>query len=186
MSKSAEAKAFSVYETAAGFGVVAAGDAGIVAHHLPYGTTSAAEALELVAAMHPAADGESALTATAAAQLRRYFSGEKTAFDFPLDLDCFTEFQRGVYRAVAGIPYGIVMSYADVAAACGSPKAARAIGAAMARNPLPILIPCHRVVASNGLLTGFTAPGGLDSKRELLMMEGALFNARGGVQRTVF
>ena len=174
----------TIYEPAAGFGLVAANDTGLVAHNLPYGAPSLGDALELAATRHPQAKGESPLAKEGATLLVRYFAGERVAFDLPLALDAFTPFQRSVYRTVAGIPYGTVLSYLEVAAACGSPKGARAIGGAMARNPLPILIPCHRVVGKSGVMTGFTAPGGVASKRELLLMEGAVFTASGGLLRT--
>jgi methylated-DNA-[protein]-cysteine S-methyltransferase len=175
------ANACSIYESAVGFGAVLANDEGVVAHHLPYGVTSAAEARLLVAETHPLALAESPLTIRAAEILVRYFAGEKVRFDLPMALNNCTAFQREVYRVVAGIPYGTALSYAEVAAACGSPKGARAIGGAMAKNNLPIIIPCHRVVGTSGVLTGFTAPGGLASKRDLLLMEGAIFDAKGGL-----
>jgi methylated-DNA-[protein]-cysteine S-methyltransferase len=181
MKNYASATACSIYQTAAGFGALVANDAGLVAHHLPFGASTAAAALELVARIHPFAAGESSLTSTGAELLTRYFAGERVAFDLPLELDEFTHFQKAVYLIVAGILYGKAMSYAQVAAACGCPKGARAIGGAMARNPLPVLVPCHRVVGISGVMTGFTAPGGVASKRDLLSMEGAVFNARGGL-----
>ena len=181
MKHHAVATSCSIYQTPAGFGALAANDAGLVAHHLPFGAASLAAALELVAELHPGVAGANRLTTTGAELLTRYFAGDRVAFDLPLDLGGFTEFRIAVYRMVAGIPYGTALSYAEVAAACGSPKGARAIGGAMAANPLPILIPCHRVVGMSGVMTGFTAPGGVDSKRELLSMEGAVFDARGGV-----
>jgi len=183
MKHHAIATACSIYQSAAGFGILAANDNGLVAHNLPFGATSARAAHDLSATLHPQAKEESLLTREGAALLARYFGGERVAFDLPLDLEEFTPFQRSVYRVVAGIPYGTALSYLEVAAACGSPKGARAIGGAMARNPLPILIPCHRVVGASGVMTGFTAPGGVASKRELLLMEGAAFDARGGVLR---
>ena len=182
MKHFASATACSIYQTPAGFGALAANDAALVAHHLPFGATSAAAALELVAEIHPLAKKESSLTRSGAALLVRYFAGEPVLFDLPLELDQFTEFRQAVYRMVAGIPYGTALSYAEVAAACGCPKGARAIGGAMAGNPLPVLIPCHRVVGVSGVMTGFTAPGGVASKRELLLMEGAIFDARGGLR----
>lgn len=181
MKNYAIATACSIYETSAGFGALAANEAGLVAHHLPFGATSAAAAWQLVAKSHPLASGESSLTTTGAELLARYFAGERVVFRLPLHLEGFTEFRKAVYRAVAGIPYGTALSYAEVAAACGCPKGARAIGGAMAANPLPILVPCHRVVGASGIMTGFTAPGGVASKRELLQMEGALFDVRGGL-----
>jgi len=183
MKNHATATSCSVYRTGAGFGILAANDNGLVAHHLPFGAGSADAAHGLVAALHPQAKGESTLTGAGARLMIRYFAGERVAFGLPLDLEGFTRFQRLVYRIVADIPYGAALSYLEVAAACDSPKGARAIGGAMARNPLPILIPCHRVVGATGVMTGFTAPGGVVSKRELLSMEGAVFDARGVVLR---
>lgn len=172
MKNIAVATAYSIYESPAGFGVVTASEAGLVAHHLPFGVSSCAEAREVAATIAPEAKGESELTRAAAGLLAGYFAGGKVVFDLPLDLDGFTPFQKEVYRVVAGIGYGSVLSYAGVAALCGSPKGARAVGGAMAKNRLPILIPCHRVLGATGSLTGFTAPGGVDSKRQLLLMEG--------------
>jgi len=170
MKHHATATAFSIYRAASGFGLLAASENGLVAHHLPFGAPSVGDALELAATVHPRATGESPLTREGAGLLSRYFAGERVAFDLPLDLQGFTPFQVAVYRTVAGIPYGTVLSY-------------RAIGGAMAKNPLPVLIPCHRVVGASGVMTGFTAPGGVDSKREILLMEGVLFDTRGGVLR---
>ena len=180
--KNYAATACSIYQTSAGFGALAASDVGLVAHHLPFGANSAAAALELVAKFHPLATAENSLTAKGAELLARYFAGERMIFTLPLQLGGFSQFRQAVYRMVAGIPYGTALSYAEVAVACGCPKGARAIGGAMAANPLPILIPCHRVVGVSGVLTGFSAPGGVASKRELLIMEGALFTARGALQ----
>lgn len=183
MKNHATATAWTMYETAAGFGLLVANDNGLVAHHLPYGARSAGDALEIAVTLHPQAKGESALTRDGADLLVRYFAGERVSFNLPLDLEGFTPFQKSVYQVVAAIPYGTVLSYLEVGAACGSPRGARAIGGAMARNPLPILVPCHRVVGSSGVMTGFTAPGGVDSKRELLSMEGVIFNISGAAVR---
>lgn len=183
MKHQTSATAWTMYETSAGFGLVAASGKGLLAHHLPYGAKSEGDALEIAATLYPQARGENDLTRNAAVLLESYFEGERTALDLPLDLEGFTPFQQAVYRVVAAIPYGTVLSYLEVAGACGSPRGARAIGGAMARNRLPIIVPCHRVVGASGVMTGFTAPGGIDSKRELLLMEGVIFNARGGVTR---
>jgi len=101
-------------------------------------------------------------------QIVDYLEGERKVFDLPLEIHG-TPFQKKVLRLVASIPYGKVMTYAAVAAAIGRPGAARAVGSANARNDLPLVIPCHRVVASGGL-GGYG--GGLDLKRRLLEMEG--------------
>jgi len=179
MKNKVTATACSIYQSAAGFGIVAANDSGLVAHHLPFGAHSAAEALELAATLHPQAVAESSLTREAVAVLARYFAGERVTFELPLQLEGFTRFQKSVYSVVAAIPYGTVLSYLQVALHCGCPGGARAIGGAMARNPLPIMIPCHRVVATSGVMTGFTAPGGVASKRELLSMEGVELDRTG-------
>jgi methylated-DNA-[protein]-cysteine S-methyltransferase len=102
--------------------------------------------------------------------LRRYFEGESITFDEPLDPTIGTEFQRRVWRLTRDIPRGQTRTYGQLARVVGSPGAARAVGQTMARNPWPILVPCHRVLGSDGSLTGFGA--GLDMKRKMLQMEG--------------
>lgn len=102
-------------------------------------------------------------------RLRIYFSGHKATFPDGLDLSAATSFQGEVWEAARLIPYGETRSYAWVAERIKRPKAARAVGQALSRNPLPIIIPCHRIIASNGRLGGFT--GGLEMKRELLSLE---------------
>lgn len=105
---------------------------------------------------------------TAKQQLTEYFSGQRREFDLPLDPDG-TEFQMAVLNALTEIPYGATASYGEIAKAIGRPKASRAVGAANGRNPLPIIIPCHRVIGSNGDLTGFG--GGMAAKKALLNLE---------------
>lgn len=101
-------------------------------------------------------------------QLRAYFKGELHHFDLPL-APVGTDFQRKVWEALQAIPYGEVASYGEIAAAIGNPKAVRAVGGANARNPIPVIIPCHRVIGSDGSLTGFG--GGLTTKQRLLDLE---------------
>ena len=110
----------------------------------------------------------SGLVALALGQIAEYLNGTRHEFDLPLDLRG-TEFQRRVWSAVAGIPYGQRRTYAQVAQAIGKPLAVRAVGAANGANPLPLIVPCHRVLGSDGSLTGYG--GGLDVKRKLLEME---------------
>jgi methylated-DNA-[protein]-cysteine S-methyltransferase len=93
--------------------------------------------------------------------------------DVPLDERAIDDFRRAVYAATRDIPAGTTRSYGEIARAIGRPDGARDVGAALARNPFPIIVPCHRVVAANGALTGFSAPGGLDTKRRMLELEGA-------------
>ena len=101
-------------------------------------------------------------------QLAEYFAGDRKDFDLPLQLSG-TEFQVQVLEELQKIPYGETTSYGDIATRIGRPKAVRAVGAANGRNPLPIVIPCHRVIGSSGDLTGFG--GGLDLKEALLRLE---------------
>ena len=101
-------------------------------------------------------------------QLKEYFSGKRTTFDVALK-PTGTEFQNKVWKALRKIPFGVVKSYSEIAKVIGLPKASRAVGAANGRNPLSIIVPCHRVVGLNGKLTGFA--GGLEVKQILLNLE---------------
>jgi methylated-DNA-[protein]-cysteine S-methyltransferase len=113
-------------------------------------------------------DDDDPVLARAAAQLTDWFAGRRRAFDVPLDL-VGTEFQRRAWTALTAIPYGSTTTYGDLAAAQGDRRRARAVGAANGRNPVPIVLPCHRVIGADGSLTGFG--GGLDVKRYLLDLE---------------
>jgi len=104
-------------------------------------------------------------------ELEEYFAGQRREFTFPLDLRG-TDFQLACWRALLAIPYGETRTYADIARAVGRPTAFRAAGMANNRNPIAIVVPCHRVIASDGTLCGYG--GGLDVKRKLLELEGAL------------
>lgn len=101
-------------------------------------------------------------------QLQEYFAGTRKDFDLPLNING-TEFQVSVLEALRDIPYGETVSYGEIARRIGRPKAVRAVGAANGRNPIPIVVPCHRVIGSSGDLTGFG--GGLDTKEALLRLE---------------
>jgi methylated-DNA-[protein]-cysteine S-methyltransferase len=105
-------------------------------------------------------------------QLDEYFEGKRREFELELDLRPAREFGRAVLEQLAHVPYGEVTTYGTLAARAGSPRAARAVGTVMNRNPVPIVLPCHRVVGSTGSLVGYG--GGLDRKRRLLELEGAL------------
>jgi O-6-methylguanine DNA methyltransferase len=104
-------------------------------------------------------------------ELEEYFAGRRRKFSFPLDLRG-TEFQLACWRALVAIPYGETRTYADIARAVGRPQGFRAVGMANNRNPVAIVVPCHRVIASDGTLCGYG--GGLDTKHKLLQLEGAL------------
>ncbi len=140
--------------------IVARADA-IVGVYLP----SHANAPELdsrLESQHP-------LLREAATQIEGYFAGRRRSFDLPLAAEG-TAFQREVWAALATIPFGEICSYAELAALVGRPNASRAVGAANGRNPLSIIVPCHRVVGADGSLTGYA--GGLEAKRWLLAHEG--------------
>lgn len=114
-------------------------------------------------------EGRDSVVDQAARELREYFDGERHEFDIKLEA-AGTDFQRQVWAALRGIPFGETRSYRDIAEGIGRPGAVRAVGAANGANPLPIVVPCHRVIGANGTLTGFG--GGLDTKRQLLALEG--------------
>jgi methylated-DNA-[protein]-cysteine S-methyltransferase len=113
--------------------------------------------------------------AAAEEQLREYFAGDRLSFELPLDL-VGTAFQRTAWLALASIPYGSTVSYGEQARRLGHPRAARAVGAANGRNPLAIVLPCHRLVGADGRLTGYG--GGLEAKRALLEHEARVLAAR--------
>ncbi|MEU6684923.1 methylated-DNA--[protein]-cysteine S-methyltransferase [Streptomyces sp. NPDC046832] len=115
----------------------------------------------------------SPLLAKAIRQVEAYLAGERRDFDLPLDWSLISGFNREVLRELAsGVPYGTVVGYGDLAGRVGQPGAAQAVGMAMGSNPLPVVVPCHRVVESDGGIGGFG--GGLETKRRLLALEGVL------------
>jgi len=116
--------------------------------------------------------GSDAVLVQAAGELQAYFAGTQRGFAVPLRFAVGTSFQREVWTALQHIPYGETWTYAQLAAFVGRPQAQRAVGAANGRNPLSVVVPCHRVIGANGALTGYG--GGLDRKRTLLALEGAL------------
>lgn len=102
-------------------------------------------------------------------ELQEYFAGKRIKFDINLSSNQGTAFQKAVWKEMYKIPYGKTVTYGELAAKVGKPKAARAIGGACNRNPIPIIVPCHRVVGANGSLTGYA--GGIDTKKFLLDLE---------------
>jgi len=160
----------ALLETALGWIGLARSDRGLVGLHLPRPTRE--QALADLQARFP--DGELtdlAVFGDAAEQLRRYLAGQRVRFHMPLDLSGVAPFQRRVLEVVARIPYGETRTYSWVAQQIGQPRAYRAVGQALGANPLPIMIPCHRVVGSDGSLCGYA--GGLEMKRWLLQLERA-------------
>lgn len=114
-------------------------------------------------------------------QLQEYFNGERTVFDIPVDINDGTAFQQSVWKGLMDIPFGKTTTYGALANALDNPKAVRAVGTANGKNPILIVIPCHRVIGSDGSLTGFSA--GLDMKKDLLSLESG---ETVGVQASLF
>ncbi len=136
-------------------------------------SASALHAIEFENNRHPQARegwiaGDTTLLRQTVLQLQEYFEGRRQTFELPVSPQG-TEFQRAAWQALSAIPFGETRSYAQQAAALGRPTATRAVGAANGRNPLPIVLPCHRVIGTNGALTGFG--GGIEVKRWLLAHE---------------
>lgn len=155
-------------ETAFGWVGIAASEDWLAGLTLPQPTEAAA--LRLLEERHGAAQPDEGELADLKARLLAYFRGEAVSFDDQrLDTRMGTEFQQRVWRATQAIPRGQTRTYGELARLVGSAGAARAVGQAMARNPWPIVVPCHRVLGHGGRLTGFG--GGLEMKRRLLLLE---------------
>jgi len=131
--------------------------------------TGEAHLPDLTACQHQA---HQPLLQKAMTELDEYFAGRRTRFDLPLNLDTGSPFQNAVWQALLGIDFGATCTYGFVSAQIGRPKAVRAVGAAIGRNPLSIIVPCHRVIGAGGGLTGYA--GGLHRKTALLQLEGVL------------
>ena len=140
---------------------------------------SAVTAVRWVHDERPSTGGTSDVLTAAAAELGEYFAGERQAFDVPIDLGGLGSFQRQVLDATVAIPYGRTRAYGEIAAELGRTELVRAVGGALKHNPIAVIVPCHRVVAADGSLTGYGgAPGAggrLDVKRALLEIERGVF-----------
>jgi methylated-DNA-[protein]-cysteine S-methyltransferase len=172
----------SIFSTSLGTGEVRGSDQGITKLDFPDMNRVAVVCSDSAPECEP-----SLLTEFAAELLRRYFSGEQIEFrDIPVDFSGMQQFRQRALTAIRNIPYGEVRSYGQVAAMCESPRAARAIGGVMASNPVPVIVPCHRIIGGNGHLTGFSAPGGETVKMMLLKMEGVEFKGLLVIQKQLF
>jgi O-6-methylguanine DNA methyltransferase len=170
-SQAGRAVGFTACRVSWGWVGIAWSAEGLVGSTLPQETEDEALAqLPTGSALVPGAASKVDISALTE-KLRRYFDGEVVCFDEALDPSIGTDFQRRVRAITRAIPRGETRTYGEVAREAGSPGAARAVGQCMARNPWPIVVPCHRVVGHDGGLTGFG--GGLDMKRRMLEMEGA-------------
>ena len=177
-----------VFETAGGFCGIAWSAAGITRFQLP---TKSAEATERL--MHRRSPGAelgvpTPEVADAIAAVKRYFAGEETDFsDVTLDLGDQDEFFRRIYDAARRVGWGHTTTYGTLARELGAgPEAARDVGQAMAKNPVALIIPCHRVLAAGGKLGGFSAPGGADAKARMLVLEGIALEPPPAAQGRLF
>lgn len=159
---------YATYSTADGVGAVVKSERGICCVVLPQHNRRMT--LKRIHAEFPDARPDRRLS-SGARSLKRYFDGQPLPADMPLDLDGLPKFHREVYKMTQAIPHGETRSYKWVASCLGKVTAARAVGVALSRNPLPVLVPCHRVVASDGTLGGWSGPPGW--KEKLLELEGA-------------
>jgi methylated-DNA-[protein]-cysteine S-methyltransferase len=178
---------YCVFETAAGFCAIAWSDAGVTRFHLPLSTAEATERslrrrLSDASASTPPANVNAVIAAA-----KCYFAGEKVDFsDVPLDLDVQDEFFRKIYSAARRLGWGQTTTYGTLAKELGAgPEAARDVGQAMAKNPVPLIIPCHRVLAAGGKLGGFSAPGGSSTKQRMLELEGVRLDPAPPAQQTL-
>jgi len=165
------ATAFRILSTRLGPVGIVGGESGLRRVYLPERTVGGLR--RRIKRDFPDADERAALLPRVADGLKRYFAGEAVAFDVPLDWDGASTFERAVWGACAQVRYGETATYQELGERVGRPRAGRAVGSAMARNPLPIVVPCHRVLRSDGGLGGYSGPGGVAFKRRLLEMEGA-------------
>ncbi len=160
---------YKIFKTASGWAGVAGTKHGICRIVFPQRTKLRAYGELDTGVPDPSECHDSPVLREAGQLLRRYFAGKAVSFDLPLDVRYYTKFQQAVWRAAAEIPYGETRSYLWVAERIGSPRAVRAVGQALGANPVPIIIPCHRVVSSSEGLGGFS--GGLALKKKLLCLE---------------
>ena len=164
-----------IFKSRWGWMGVAESERGLAAIVLPQPSKAAVAAgLGLKAA--PVQRASSATLREARKQLVEYLAGRRTSFDLPLDLSRGTAFQRRVWKTLRAIPYGQLWSYRGLASRVGGVQYARAVGGAVGANPLPIVLPCHRVIAQDASIGGFSC--GLPAKRRLLALEGSLSRLR--------
>jgi methylated-DNA-[protein]-cysteine S-methyltransferase len=170
---------FTVFETTIGSAAIAWGDSGVVGVALPESSQSRVRAR--ITRSHPAAvacDGQRPADIQRTVDgIVSLLAGEPADLSVAeVDLRGVSEFDRSVYAVARSIPAGETLTYGEVAARLGDPRAAREVGQALGRNPVPLIVPCHRVVAAGGRLGGFSAPGGAGTKSRLLDIEGAAPN----------
>jgi methylated-DNA-[protein]-cysteine S-methyltransferase len=170
--------AYTIFKTKWGYFGLAGTQAGLQRTSLP--APRAAQVKSPLLEIYPSVRYEKALFQPLQEQIRAYFEGAYVDFDknIPILLEGLSPFARSVLTACRTVRYGQTMSYGALAAKAGSPKASKAIGGVMARNPMPLIIPCHRVIRTNGKIGGFSATGGVPLKKGMLQLE-----RRGGMMK---
>ena len=161
---------YHVFETTLGFAAIAWNDAGVTRFNLPGPRDTATNRLGGATPAEPPPN-----IAAIVALAQRYFAGERIDFDaIGLDLSSVDPFRRSIYDALRKVAFGETVTYGELAKRVGAnqPQAAQDVGVAMARNPVPLIIPCHRVLAAGGKLGGFSAPGRTETKQKMLALEG--------------
>jgi methylated-DNA-[protein]-cysteine S-methyltransferase len=178
---------YLVFETDLGHCAIAWGEGGVVRFQLPVGGAEAATRTLLRRIPHAKADKPPQEVAAAVAAIKRYFQGEKVDFSFiRVDLGEQDELFTHVYACARRLSWGQTTTYGVLAKQVGGgPETARDVGQAMARNPVPLIIPCHRVLAAGGKLGGFSAPGGSSTKRRMLELEGVALEPAGPMQQSL-
>ena len=166
---------YTLFETALGVLAVAWSKRGIVALELPSVDPTDTSYRLRANAENAYRKEPPAWVSEVIVLIQKHLGGDLQNFlDVPLDLEHKTEFYRAVYKLAVEIPPGKTRTYGELAKSLGKPNAARAVGQALANNPILLLVPCHRVLGSTGAATGFSAPGGIETKKKLLLLEGAL------------
>jgi len=163
-----------IFETSFGFCGIAWNERGICRFMLPMSTPGPTEERMLRPLSSSTSAEPTGFAAEAVAAARRYFEGSHEDFSaYPVDLDGIDPFRRAIYQAARRLHYGETTTYGGLAADAGFPQAARETGVALGRNPVPLIIPCHRILAAGGKLGGFSAPGGTATKQKMLALENA-------------
>lgn len=166
---------YHLFDTAFGTCAIAWSEAGLIRVQLPEATRAQTEARMRLGGVAPADSPLPQFALDAVDTLQAYLAGSTASLDaLHLDESIVTTFDASIYRALRAVPRGATVTYGDLAKQVGQPGAARAVGMAMGRNPWPVIVPCHRVLASGHKLGGFSAPGGTATKERLLALEGVV------------
>jgi methylated-DNA-[protein]-cysteine S-methyltransferase len=185
--KPPSAEHYCIFSASIGLCGIAWSEHGVTAFQLPEGDRRALEARMRRDARQEWRHEPPQQAAHAVTKLKQYFDGEKVAFsDLTLDLHACSLFHKAVYEAARKVAWGETTTYGQIARNIGSPHAARAVGHALSRNPIAIIIPCHRVLAAGAKIGGFSAHGGIEIKERLLEMEGAKRSAGASAQQLLF